>query len=246
MLVSKNPEVISSSAVLQASFPPAPRFYDSYRVVRLAVASRRGSMLWDAAYATIMSSRKGTPTGRRVLQSGGVELLGRTLYRPSSSQAAFGLHRLQHLDESNRCLEERAQRLAERCQDLPGVELQRTTVDSTRVYTRFLVKTPGCSRQTVTELNRRGVEAKHLAQEYSSTYQEPVEELPEFARKDSARTCRTYRSLHDRVVTLPLSPSTRCTEIARIARELGSVLRRPTRDSESTSIETAGWHGGQT
>ncbi len=156
-----------------------------------------------------------------------VRALGFT-YRMSELQASLGLYQLRYLERLNSVMRRRARILKERLRGIPGLILPHEALGAKHVYNLFVVQIIserfGLSRDRVSELLRkRGIETQ--------LHYVPLHRLSFFARnaKFDKRKLKVSESLWRTVLSLPLYPSIRNSELKQISDVLlscGSRVQR--------------------
>ena len=72
-------------------------------------------------------------------------------------------------------------------------------------FTKLFVYNPKIrTKEMLENLNKRGIEAKHLEQKHNTVYQERFDGFEYFNDSESLKKCVNYYSVHDSIISLPL------------------------------------------
>ena len=211
---------------IQDRFDNTPALFVYYRLIRNIMERIRGNMLGSALYGMLMSSRKLSHQGERIInEEENCNFLQHNMQKPTNLEASVAYSQFEQLEI---LLERRiynALLLSEKLKKIPEVELQTITENSKHTFTRYMIKTPFNSMCVIRKLNEEGIEAKHLVQKYGSMYQERFDRHRIFSRYCSIKNCDNYLRIHDNIVTLPMSSNMNEKEIVKIANKVYDILK---------------------
>ena len=210
---------------IQAEFDSTPTSFVYYRLIRNILEKIRGDSLGNAFHRMLMSSRKLSHQGGRVIEvEEDCNFLQHTMHIPTNIEASVAYSQFERLENLLKRRIENAFILTKKLKKIQEIEFQTITKNSKHVFTRYMIKTPFNSKDIIKKLNGKGVEAKHLAQKYGSMYQERFDRDPLFSRFESIKSCENYLKIHDDVVSLPMSSNMKNAEIVLISNQLKMIF----------------------
>jgi dTDP-4-amino-4,6-dideoxygalactose transaminase len=225
MIVSDDQNIISKAAYLQSKFDNVSIPYIFYRFFRNSLEAYRNNVIINSFYKGLMLSREINPKVRSMLsKEEDCWSLQETMHRPSKVEATMSFSQFKSINNLLARKIENALFLSSKLKKIPEIKIQRRTKDSKHVYTRYIISTPYESKKTIQKSNNMGIEAKHLAQKYGSFFQERFDRHPLFSKYDSIKNCKNYLEIHDRILSLPMSPNMTTNEILYIANCLQTII----------------------
>jgi len=226
VIVTDDQNMLLNAKDIQAKFDNIPTSFVYYRLIRHIMEKIRGKPLENALYGMLMSSRKLSHQGKRVIkEEEDCNFLQHTMHIPANIEASVAYSQFKQLEVLLKRRIENALILSEKLQKIHEVELQTITKNSMHVFTRYMIKTPYSSKDVIKKLNEEGVEAKHLVQKYGSMYQERFDRNKIFSCYESIKNCENYLEIHDNIVTLPMSSNMKRRDIMLIKDRLHDVLK---------------------
>ncbi len=103
----------------------------------------------------------------------------------------------------------------------PALKAQAVLPNAKSNYTRLFFILEGRDlKNTIKDLRRKGIGANHLTQDSINCYQEPVSENAILKKTSGLSELNNYLNLHDRILSVPISPNLTDREIEYIISEL--------------------------
>ena len=91
-------------------------------------------------------------------------------------------------------------------------------------YTRLFFTLEGKDlKSTIKDLREKGIGANHLTQDSIRYYQEPISENVVLKKFFKPNVLKNYLDLHDRVLSVPVSPNISKNEVSYIISELEQI-----------------------
>jgi len=226
IILTNEQNMLLNAKDIQVKFDNTPTLFVYYRLIRDIMEKIRGESLGNAFYRMLMSSRKLSHQGERVIkEEEDCNSLQHTMHMPTNIEASIAYSQFEQLETLLKRRIDNALILSEKLQKIPEIELQTITKNSKHVFTRYMIKTLFDSKDVIKKLNEKCVEAKHLAQKYGSMYQERFDRNHMFSCYKSIKNCENYLGIHNRIVTLPMSSNMKRREIVLIENRLYDVLK---------------------
>ena len=227
MIVSDDKTVISKCAYYQSKFNNASISYELYRFFRNFLEAYRNNVIVNLFYNGLMLSRKINPKVRSMLnREEDCLLLQETMHYPSKIESAMSFSQFRNINKLSTHKIENALLLSSKLERIPEIKIQQRTNGSKHVYTKYMIsiRIPCKSKKIILELNKSGIEAQHLTQKYGSFYQERFDRHPLFSKYNSIKNCKNYLEIHDKILSLPMSPNMTSNEILYIADCLQNIM----------------------
>lgn len=219
MVTSNDEKLITKIRAFQQKLPNPPLYHKYYVLIRDIIKKSTGNHFGDLLYGIMLSF--GNKISDKNVDYNLLKNL-KFLNNPTNIEAGVASSQFGNLSQFIEKRRKNASLLTNELMKFPAIKTQKTTKNSKHAFTKYMIETEGNCINIIKELNKRGVEAKHLTDIHGVEYQNRFDRSPLYSRFDSIRKCKNYLQIHDHVICLPISSNMRREEIEFIAEQVRS------------------------
>lgn len=223
MIAGNDQNIISRCRELQYAFPSSP--IKGLLSLAYAIKRAKGGPLSDVPIPIIPLFQKlRSVLSKSDSSDNRYDFFKSFLVRPTNLQAFVVYSQFNILSKTLKRLEDNAKLLISNIESIDSVKIQKTTRKSKRVYPRLMMQIKKDCVGVIKELRTSGIGAIHLTVEKGGIYQQRFDKGPLFSCFNSIKNCKNYLEMHDKIVTLPISPNEKERKIEMIAEKLRQAI----------------------
>ncbi len=226
ILATDSMELYQKAMKIQESFEKASQKFTYYRLFRSWLETNRGKVAGRFLYNLLMKMKNWSVKYVKKDQKSIFYPVLNYLRRPAENSfniTAFQLNRIDYLHKKRINI---AKVLKERLNRIQNISFQQTSVENQHSFCKFYIYSDYFNKQDIEYLNKQGIEAKHLEQNYHLFYQERFDRQDLLKENASLQCCINYYDTHDRVISLPLHEEMTNKDIEHISKILERILSR--------------------
>jgi dTDP-4-amino-4,6-dideoxygalactose transaminase len=219
ILATDDPEIYQRATDMMKGFKKASFILTLFRIVRNLVESHRDTKLFDNMYISLMKGRRLSGEFRK--------RKNHTLYniRPSKLEIKIGYVQILKAAELNRERKLKARLLLKKLNENSLISNYKDISEYDSAFTKFFMINQNLkSKAFIRDLNKRGIEARHLEHKHNHFYQERIDLSGRSEMISNILDCHNYLELYDRIVSLPLFENMDETTIDKMVETINELI----------------------
>lgn len=172
-----------------------------FRIVRNIIETNRKLFFFNFFYNKLMLGRKNISSYKTGSISDNL-----TLRKPLKLELKISWIQLQKAKELNQKRKINARLFLEKLKKAGLMLNYKEIAKQDSSFTKFFITHNGYSSESaIIELNKAGIEAKHLEQKFNQFYQSRLDQMKDQSYVSNIHNCSNYLKIHDSLISLPLT-----------------------------------------
>ena len=201
VFATDNKEFYDKAKKIQNSFPKSSSAFLGYRYLRNFLKSS-GKSFSDKLYFFLMKLKQ--EIRRKDQNDYYMASLMDYLKKPSNKASAFSEYQLKRINSLHRIRAKKAKMLMDVLKDIKRIHIPQLTANLKSSFVKLYIYSCKFGPDVVLWMNKNGIEAKHLEEEYNVFYQKRFDIHELFKDNQSLNRCTNYIRIHDKLVSIPI------------------------------------------
>jgi dTDP-4-amino-4,6-dideoxygalactose transaminase len=207
----------------QTDFEDVSSFFLYYRFIRNYLKTKSDKSLFRNLHKKLIDLKDKTKNKSQTYFENDIKSLTNYLRKPDKRIYNISWSQIQSLENLHRRRINKANIYLEKINRHKNIKTPQNRNEIERSFVKFYISGDFNSQRDIEILNKLGIEAKHLEEEYGVYYQERFDKNPLFTKNNSLKECVNYLTVHDKLISLPLSEEITENEINNIIEALRDI-----------------------